>query len=255
MSEYRAQGRDAGHDIMATMGLKTHKRLAPRRWADKQSRTWYLTIRFLLQLIFRFYVRRFRAYGVGNVPAEGSAFLVANHASGIDPLMMGVGIPHRILLGPGKVEIFKNPVFTYVMEKIGIFPLHQGTADAAAVRTMVDAYRKGRIVVVYPEGGRSKTGEMMPFMEDFTRLVIKLRACLIPAGIAGARELLPLGSWIPRPDTACAVVIGEPFDLSEFEGRGLSAEVLAEATAVLWNRVHDMVQEAEERRQTLAADQ
>jgi 1-acyl-sn-glycerol-3-phosphate acyltransferase len=203
--------------------------------------------------VFRFYVRRFRAYGAENVPPQGAAFLVANHTSGIDPLLIGLAVPQRMLLGPGKIQLFANPVFAYVMEKIGIFPLHQGVADAAAVRTMVEAYRKGRVVVVYPEGGRSKTGEMIPFMEDFTRLVLRLKAQLIPAGIAGARELLPLGSWIPRADTACAVAIGRPFDLSGFYGKGLGDDVLTEATAVLWNRVHEMVQEAEMRREALAA--
>jgi 1-acyl-sn-glycerol-3-phosphate acyltransferase len=240
---------------MATMGLKTTRRPAPRRWADKQSRAWYEVIRFLLRLIFRFYVRRFRAYGAAHVPPHGAAFLVANHTSGIDPLLIGLAVPQRVLLGPGKIELFANPIFAYIMEKIGIFPLHQGTADAAAVRTMVEAYRKGRVVVVYPEGGRSKTGEMIPFMEDFTRLVLRLQAQLIPAGIAGARELLPLGDWIPRPNTACTVVIGEPFDLSDFGTRDLDAEVIAEATAVLWNRVHDMVQEAENRRGELTGRQ
>lgn len=246
-------GRDNGHDIMATMSVKTPRRPRQRRGAGKQSRGWYVAVRFLLRLVFKFYVRRFRTYGTKNIPADGAAFLVANHTSGIDPLLFGVAVPQRMLLGPGKIELFANPVFAYVMEKIGIFPLRQGTADAAAVRTMVEAYRKGRIVVVYPEGGRSKTGDMIPFMEDFTRLVLRLNAQLIPAGIAGARDLLPLGSWIPRANTACAVVIGEPFDLSAFYGRGLGDDVLAEATAVLWNRVHEMVLEAEERREALAA--
>lgn len=240
---------------MATMGLTPTKRPARRRRLGKQSRAWYVAIRFLLRLIFRFYVRRFRAFGASRVPAHGAAFLVANHTSGIDPLLIGLAVPQRMLLGPGKIQLFTNPVFAYVMEKIGIFPLHQGTADAAAVRTMVQAYRDGRVVMVFPEGGRSKTGEMIPFMEDFTRLVLRLEAQLIPAGIAGARDLLPLGRWIPKPDTACAVVIGEPFDLSEFRGRGLDADVLIEATAVLWSRVHDVLQEAEERRRELSADQ
>jgi 1-acyl-sn-glycerol-3-phosphate acyltransferase len=238
---------------MQAMSQKTARRPKTRRWVDNQSRTWYRVVRFLLQLIARYYVRRLRTYGSRNVPREGAAFLLANHTSGVEPLLIGLAVPHRMLVGPGKVQIFANPVFAYVMKKIGIFPLHQGTADAAAVRTMVEAYRKGRVVVVYPEGGRSKTGEMIPFLEDFTRLVLKLKAPVIPAGIAGAQELLPLHSWIPRPNTACTVVVGPSFELSGFYGRRLEPGVLAEATAILWNSVHDMVLEAEERRRELAA--
>jgi 1-acyl-sn-glycerol-3-phosphate acyltransferase len=179
--------------------------------------------------------------------------LLANHSSGIDPLVIGLAVPNRMLMGPGKVELFSNPLFTFALQKTGIFPLQQGVADAAAVRSMVEGYRSGRVVVVYPEGGRSKTEQMMPFFEDFTRLVLKLKAPIIPAGIAGARDVLPLGSWIPRPNTACAVVIGESFDLSAFYGRPLDGELLTEATSVLWNRVHDMVIQAEARRLELAS--
>lgn len=237
---------------MATMKPKTERRSRPRRRSEKQSATLYAVIKFLLQIIARFYVRRFRAYGGDNIPAQGAAFLVANHTSGIDPLLIGVAVPYRMLMGPGKVELFSNPVFAYVMQKIGIFPLRQHVADAAAVRAMVEGYRSGRVVVVYPEGGRSKTGQMRPFVEDLTRLLLKLKAPIIPAGIAGARDVLPIGTWFPRPNTACAVVIGETFDLSAFYGRPLDQELLAEATSVLWNRVHDMVVQAEARRRELA---
>lgn len=238
---------------MATMGPKSQNRPAARRRGDKQSRWLYGTVRALLRLIFRFYIRRYRAYGAENIPESGAAFLLANHTSGIDPLLIGVAIPQRTLIGPGKVQLFANPVFAYVMEKIGIFPLHQGVTDAAAVRTMVEAFRKGRIVLVYPEGGRSRTGEMIPFVDGLTRLLIRLEARIIPVGIAGASAVLPVGSWIPRADTACAVVIGETFDLSEFGNRPLNTDVLTEATGVLWNRVHDLVLEAEAKRKRLAA--
>jgi 1-acyl-sn-glycerol-3-phosphate acyltransferase len=237
--------------MMATMSRKSPTRPKSRRWIDQQSGAWYWSIKFLLQVIARVWVRRFRTYGAENVPSRGAAFLVANHTSGIDPLLLGLAVPRRMLIGPGKVQLFANPVFAYVMRKIGIFPLHQGTADPAAVRTMVEAYRHGRVVVVYPEGGRSRTGEMIPFVEDFTRLVLKLRAPLIPAGIAGASDLLPLNGWIPRPNVSCTVVIGECFDLSEYHGRALDAGTLSEATSVLWNRVHDTVLEAERKREEM----
>lgn len=236
---------------MTTMRQKTVSPTKPRRRSEKQSAAWYGVIKFLLQLIARFYVRKFRVYGTDNIPATGAAFLVANHTSGVDPLLLGLAAPHRMLMGPGKVQIFINPVFAYVMQKIGIFPLQQGVADANAVRSMVEAYRSGRIVVVYPEGGRSKTGEMIPFVEDFTRLVIRLKAPIIPAGIAGATDLLPLHSWLPRPNTACAVVVGRTLDLSAYHDRPLNQELLTEATAVLWNRIHELAQEAEAHRKEI----
>ena len=108
----------------------------------------------------------------------------------MDPFLLGVPVRWRMLRGPGKEELFVSPFFGYLMKKIGMFPLRQSVADAAAVRTMVEIFRSGKVVVVYPEGGRSDSGELMAFSPDFARLMIRMKALIVPAGIAGARELL-----------------------------------------------------------------
>jgi 1-acyl-sn-glycerol-3-phosphate acyltransferase len=137
------------------------------------------------------------------------------------------------------------------MRKIGMFPLRQDVADAAAVRTMVELYRNGRLVIIYPEGGRTKTGELQPFFPEFTRLMIKLKAPMIPAGIAGAASVLPIGSYIPQPNRRVAIAYGEPFDLSEFYGQPLTSDTLERATAVLQDRVADQLSLAERVRAAL----
>jgi 1-acyl-sn-glycerol-3-phosphate acyltransferase len=169
----------------------------------------------------------------------------------MDPLLVGSAVPHRMLSGPGKEILFSNPVFSYLMRKIGIFPLKPGGADAAAVRTMVDLYRHDRVVVIYPEGGRSPIDEMMPFTPDFTRLLIKLRAPIIPAGIAGAAELLPIKSWVPRPGRPIVIVFGECFELTQFYGRPSTPELLAEATEILQGRVAELIDRARAERDVL----
>jgi 1-acyl-sn-glycerol-3-phosphate acyltransferase len=156
------------------------------------------------------------------------------------------------LRGPGKELLFTNPLFSYLMKKIGIFPLRQSVADAAAVRTMVEIYRSGKVVAVYPEGGRSDSGELQPFYPDFARLMIRMKALIVPAGIAGARDLLPIGSWIPRPNTAVVVVYGEPFELSQFYGGKVTDEVAAEAAIIMHDKVAELVADARRRRDELA---
>lgn len=223
-----------------------------RRWSEEQSVPVYRFAEGAVALFMRYWVRCFRTVGAGNVPDEGGAFLVANHSSGLDPFILGGAVRNRVLAGPGKRELFKNPIVAYVMRKLGIFPLTTGQADAAAVRTMLDLYRHQRVIIVYPEGGRSKTGELMEFTPDFTRLVIKLKAPVIPAGIAGAHDLLPVGTLIPRYHVPLVVAFGPSFELSDYYGRVLTDEVLAEATAYLRGCIADMVAEAERERQVLS---
>jgi 1-acyl-sn-glycerol-3-phosphate acyltransferase len=164
----------------------------------------------------------------------------------MDPFILGLPISQRMLRGPGKVELFENPVFGWVLRKLGIFPIRQDVADAAAVRTMVELYRSGGVVVVYPEGGRSETGELQPFFPEFARLAIKLKAPLVPAGIAGGRELLPIGAWIPRYNSPVAVVYGPPFELSEFYGQPLTEDIGKQAAAIMEQKVSALVAEARE---------
>lgn len=224
------------------------------RWADQQSLFWYRLSFLVFSTFFRLWVRRFEAVDAKHVPARGAAFLIANHTSGIDPFLLGVPVRWRMLRGPGKEELFVSPFFGYLMKKIGMFPLRQSVADAAAVRTMVEIYRSGKVVVVYPEGGRSDSGELRSFSPDFARLMIRMKALIVPAGIAGARELLPIGTRIPRPNTAVVVVYGEPFELSQFYGGKVTAEMAYEAAAVMHDKVASLIAEARRRRDELKHD-
>jgi 1-acyl-sn-glycerol-3-phosphate acyltransferase len=237
------------------VSVEEPKRPKRRRkgWVEEQSPFLYRVAVMLVGLLVRFWVRKYRAIGAEKVPSSGGAFLVANHTSGMDPFLLGYPVSQRPLRGPGKVGLFANPFFGYIMRRIGIFPVRQGVADAGAVRTMVGLYRAGGIVIVYPEGARSETGELRPFMPEFARLVIRLRAPLVPAAIAGAGELLPIGKRIPRFGIPVVVVYGDPFDLSAFYDRPLTLELTQEAADVIREHVAGLLDVARQERQMLLA--
>lgn len=226
-------------------------RRRPRGWAEEQSALTYAIVRMVCALLFRFWIRSYRLIGAQNVPAGGGLFLVANHTTGMDPFLLGYPVSQRKMRGPGKIELFENPFWGWIMRKIGMFPLRQGVADAAAVRTMVELYRKGRLVAVFPEGGRSETGELMPFNPDFARLVIKLKAPVIPAAIAGGKELLPIGKLIPRWHSPVVVIYGEQIDLSGFHDRELTPEIVQEAADLMHDRVAALLEVARAERARL----
>lgn len=223
---------------------RTNEARRPRRWTEVQSVTFYRCMRLLARIFFQVWARGYRAIGLEHIPPSGGAFLIANHTSALDPVVLGVSVTSRVMTGPGKIELFENPVSAYILRKIGIFPLRQDATDAAAVRAMVEFYRAGRIVIVYPEGGRSDSGEIQPFNPDFARLMLKLQAPVIPAGIAGVQELLPIGSSLPRIGRPVVVAYGEPIDLSPFYGRHPTPEQVEQASSLLFERVSDLVQYA-----------
>jgi 1-acyl-sn-glycerol-3-phosphate acyltransferase len=224
---------------------------AAGRWADQQSVPWYRFTYAVLGLFLRFWIRRFRAVGVEHVPKEGGVFLVANHESGMDPFVIGYPIPWRMIRGPGKLELFANPIGAYYLKKIGMFPLRQDIADSAAVRAMVELYRKGRVVLVYPEGGRSVDGQLQPFFPDFARLMIRLKARMIPVGVDGTYELMPMHVHFPRFNSPVVVAFGEEFDLNQFYGGKVSDETAQEAAILLREKVAAVIGQAEKVRAEL----
>lgn len=231
--------------------MDSGKRRPRKSYVDYQSVFWFRFVRVLIGLMLRYWIRGYRAYGVEHVPSSGGIFLIANHTTGMDPFLLGYAVHNRMPRGPGKVELFANPIFGYVMRKIGMFPLKQEVQDAGAVRTMLELYRAGKVVIVYPEGGRSETGEMTPFFPGFARLVVRMQALVVPAAIAGGKDLLPIGTYVPRPNSAVTVVFGEPFELSEFYGRKLTDEDAEEAAAEMQRKVADLLVVATQKRQEL----
>jgi 1-acyl-sn-glycerol-3-phosphate acyltransferase len=225
----------------------------PRPWTEEQSEFWYRLFEVVFWPIFHLWIRYFRVLGIENVPAAGSQFVLCNHTTGMDPFILGYAIKHRRINGPGKVELFTHPVFSFLMRKIGIFPIHQGVADAAAVRTMISLYRAGRMIVIFPEGGRSETGELKEFVPGLARLMIRLKAPIVPAAIAGGSDLLPIHHRIPRRNTPVVVSFGRQFELSDFYGRELTPEAVEEATDVVRRHIEDQLAVARAERERLLA--
>lgn len=210
----------------------------------QQSVLFYRVAYVLLTPFWRFWTGGFRILGTENVPTSGGGFIIANHTTGFDPAIIAYAIRHRLLCGPGKLELFRHPFGAYVMRLIGVFPLRRGEADATGVRAMIELYRSGRWVVVYPEGTRSETGELLPFLPEFARLAIKLKVPLVPVAVAGGERLLPRGARFPRRHAPLALAAGPPFDLVCFAGRPLTPELLQEATELMHGRVREQLERA-----------
>jgi 1-acyl-sn-glycerol-3-phosphate acyltransferase len=224
-----------------------------KRWIDQQSPFWYYACVVGVGLVLRYWVRYFRAFGAENVPMTGGVFIICNHTTALDPFMLGLPIWRLKLRIPAKAQFFSVPVMGFLMAKFGSFPLRQGGADAVAVRTMIELYRGGRAIMIYPEGKRSHDGEMLPFLPEFARLMIKLRARIVPAAVAGGSEVQPIGRKIPRRNIPVTVVYGHPCCLSDFYDRPLTPAVLVEAADVLHRQVADQLAIARVERAKLIA--
>lgn len=140
--------------------------------------TIWLSCRLLLGLSMRVVVE-----GLEHVPRTGPAVLSPNHRSAIDPPLISLVID-RPLYHMAKAELF--PYLGWLIRRVGAFPVKRGQGDMRAMRQSIKILREGHLLCVFPEGTRSRTGELGKARPGAAHLARHVGAPVIPAGISGS---------------------------------------------------------------------
>jgi 1-acyl-sn-glycerol-3-phosphate acyltransferase len=172
------------------------------------------TVAVVIRASLRMY-HRLRIDGMENLPAEGSFILVANHSSHLDALCMLSAVPlrrlHQTFPAAAADYFFLNvPRIALAVLVVNALPFHRQTharQSIALCRQLLA--RPGNILIIFPEGTRSETGEIGTFRPGIGMLVAGSNVPVVPCYLAGAREALPKGAWLPRP-TPIRLTIGKP---------------------------------------------
>ncbi len=155
--------------------------------------------------------------GLENVPG-GACVFAANHMSHIDPPLVGSCIEREIYFLARKT-LGDIPGAGYVLKeskRIIFVDLAKGS-DLAAVKSMRAAIAGGDSVLLFPEGTRSPTGEMMAPKAGAGMLACSMGACVVPVRVFGAFDVLPRGHNLPRSGGRISIVIGKPMATAEFD--------------------------------------
>jgi 1-acyl-sn-glycerol-3-phosphate acyltransferase len=137
-------------------------------------------------------------FGVhGPLPAQWPrrTVVVSNHESNADPFLIS-HLPWE-MKWLGKASLFKIPVVGWSMWLAGDIPVMRGDQESAkgAMARCARWLEKGMPVMIFPEGTRSKTEELLPFKDGAFRLAIELGADVLPLAVSGTRRALPKHSW------------------------------------------------------------
>jgi 1-acyl-sn-glycerol-3-phosphate acyltransferase len=149
--------------------------------------------------------------GLEKIKEDGSYVFVSNHMSYMDTPVALYHIPvqFRFLAKRG---LFQIPFLGWHLTRAGHIPVPRGDARSA-VKTMTRAAQIVRdqqvSLLIFPEGGRSREGELRPFMEGAAYIAIRAGVPLVPIGLRGTREVLPYGSGTIRGG-AVTMRIGDP---------------------------------------------
>lgn len=167
--------------------------------------TW-LTCRFVFGTYFRW-----RVYGAERVPQNGPAILAANHASLLDPPLVGAALRREICY-LARENLFDRPLFAAMLRSWNVVPVDRDGGGAAGLRAIMERLKKGNVVIVFPEGTRTPTGKLQPARAGIGLLAIKCTAPVVPVRIFGTYEAFGRSMRLPRP-RSIAVKFGPPLDL------------------------------------------
>jgi 1-acyl-sn-glycerol-3-phosphate acyltransferase len=154
---------------------------------------------------------RYRVRGREHIPNRAVVFC-SNHESNVDPPVLFQAL-HKRLHVLFKAELKKIPVLGPVMVAGGFVPVERERKEAsmASIDRAAESICAGNSFLIFPEGTRSRTAEMLPFKKGGFIMAIKAQAPIVPVAVSGGRAAMQKGSWFVRP-VMVDVRIGAPVE-------------------------------------------
>lgn len=177
---------------------------------------------------------RVRKIGLENVPREGALILAPNHFSQMDHFFAGVYLRRKIRF-MAKSQMFGPPVLTYIYKHGGVFPVRRGHHDEEAILTANEILRQEEMLLVYAEGGRSRSNRLGEPKPGIGRIALESGAPVVPVAIYGSAGVR---SWKRLRFPKVTIQFGEPLSFPTEESPDRERQL--EAATEIFNRVREL---------------
>jgi 1-acyl-sn-glycerol-3-phosphate acyltransferase len=157
---------------------------------------------------------RFKVAGAEHLPLDRAAVYCSNHESNVDPPVLFTALHSRMHI-LYKHEIDQIPVLARAFRMGGFIPIDRRNKESAmrSIEKGAASLRSGNSFLIFPEGTRSRTKEMLPFKKGGFVMAIKAGVPIVPVAISGGRDAMQRGSKVIKPVTI-SIRIGEPIETS-----------------------------------------
>ena len=154
---------------------------------------------------------RLRYEGRDNMPTQGGCVVTCNHTMGPDFLVVAYASPRQIYF-MAKADLFeRNRGLTWLLNAGGTFPIRRGELDLAAVEHAIDLVKAGKVLGMFPEGTRSRTGQLQRGRSGAARIAIQAQAPVVPAVVVNSEPIFKPENYLSvHPRALVRVRFGQP---------------------------------------------
>jgi len=178
----------------------------------------------------------FRVTGREHVPLDRAAVYCSNHQSNVDPPILFEALHPRMHI-LYKHEIDQIPILARAFRLGGFIPVDRRNREASlrSIENGAGSIRSGNSFLIFPEGTRSRSDELLPFKKGGIHMAILAQAPIVPVAIRGGRSAMQRGSWLIRP-VVVDIAVGEPVETT-----GMSASDRDALISVVRGRIEGLL--------------
>lgn len=207
----------------------------------------YQAARFAVSVALALVGIRYEVEGDTHVDRSRATVYCVNHASNLEPPILFLVLTRHLAWRLNilyKAVLHRLPVLGWGFDFVGFVPIERGNREQStkAIDRATDRLRRGYSFLVFPEGTRSRSGELLPFKKGAFILAIRAQVPLVPMAVVGSRAAMHKGSFIIRP-TTIRIKIGPPVPTA---GLGLESRdsLIAETRSRVQDLLHDLAERA-----------
>jgi len=192
--------------------------------SDRGKDLWHNIVRVFVRLFF-VGTCRIRCWGREWVPASGGALLLSNHQSYLDPVVVGLASDRRLCY-LARASLFGFAPLRWMLRSLDGIPIDRDRGSLSGLKSTLRCLKRGDVVLLFPEGTRSRDGEVARLKSGFCALARRGRVPLLPAAVDGSYDAWPRTRLLPQP-AAIYVRFGEPITQEQI-AKLSDAELVAE---------------------------
>ena len=193
---------------------------------------------FFHSFIHGIYQAFFRGEVVGtdHIPAGGPYLIAANHASHLDPPLVGCQVARQMRFFARKT-LWNNSFVGWWLSQIETIAVDRDSGDVGAIKKVLSALAENRAIVLFPEGTRSPDGQLQKPKAGVGLMACKSGASVVPCRVYGSYAAFGKGRLLPNFGTPVTIVFGRPIPPSEYDDPAAGKERYQVASARIFERI------------------